>query len=137
MLTFGRHYYSTLGLPETLPFRETLRQGSLLPVPPWRTFSRSEGEDPLDRHGHSILVSLPTLTCYYHWFFLVPVLLAKALRPIGWLALLISGIGAILVLWPRVSYPWDDRFTTQSFVYLGFAFLILLGFLRDPREREK
>jgi hypothetical protein len=87
--------------------------------------------------GLSILVSLPTLTCYYYSFFLVPVLLAKASRPIGWLALLISGIGAILVPWPRVSYQWDDRFTTQSFVYLGFAFLILLGFLRDPREREK
>jgi hypothetical protein len=83
-----------------------------------------------------LLVSLPTLTCYYYSFFLVPILLAKASRPVGWLALLTSGAGAILVLWPRVSYQWDDRFTTQSLVYLCFAFLLLLGFLRDPPSSE-
>jgi hypothetical protein len=84
-----------------------------------------------------LLVSIPTLTCYYYSFFLVPLLLAKASRQAGWLALLASGVGAILVLWPRVSYQWDDRFTTQSFVYLSFAFLLLLGFLRDPPPADR
>jgi hypothetical protein len=83
-----------------------------------------------------LLVSIPTLTCYYYSFFLVPVLLAKASRQVGWLALLAAGVSALLVLWPRVSYQWDDRFTTQSWVFLGSAFLLLLGFLRDPPSRE-
>jgi hypothetical protein len=83
-----------------------------------------------------LVVTVPTLTCYYYSFFLVPVLLSKASRLTGWLSLLCAGVSPLLVLWPRVSYQWDDRFTTQSIVFLGFALVLLLGFLHEPRGKK-
>ncbi len=79
-----------------------------------------------------LIVTIPTLTCYYYTFFLVPLLLAKASQRVARLALGTAGMSTLLVLWPRVSGEWDDRFTMQSLVFLEFALLLLLGFLHDP-----
>jgi hypothetical protein len=84
-----------------------------------------------------LVVTIPTATCYYYSFFIVSVLLAKASRATGWLSLLAAGVSATLVLWPRVSYQWDDRFTTQSVVFLGFSLVLLLGFLHEPPDKKK
>jgi hypothetical protein len=83
-----------------------------------------------------LLVTIPSLTCYYYSFFLVPALLSKASRVTGGLTLLAAGISSVLVLWPRVSYQWDDRFTTQSFVFLAFALVLVLGFLHELPKRK-
>jgi hypothetical protein len=81
-----------------------------------------------------LLVSIPTLTCYYYTFFLVPALLCKASATTARMSLLALGIGGLLVVWGRVSYQWDDRFTTQSVVYLCFAFALLVGFMQEPKK---
>jgi hypothetical protein len=84
-----------------------------------------------------LVVTVPTLTCYYYSFFIVPALLAKASRSTGWLALVGAGVSALLVLWPRVSYQWDDRYTTQSVVFLALAIVTLLGFLQEPAGKKE
>jgi Glycosyltransferase family 87 len=83
-----------------------------------------------------LVVTIPTLTCYYYSFLIVSALLSKASRSTEWLTLLAGGVSPLLVLWPRVSYQWDDRFTTQSIVFLGFALILLLGFLREPSTKK-
>jgi hypothetical protein len=83
-----------------------------------------------------LVVTIPTLTCYYYSFFIVTALLAKASRTSGWLVLLGAGISALLVLWPRLSYQWDDRFTTQSVIFLALALVVLLGFLQEPPAKK-
>jgi hypothetical protein len=82
------------------------------------------------------LVSLPTLTCYYYSFFLVAALLSKASATTARLGLLAVGLSAFLVEWGRLSYQWDDRFTTQSLIYLCFAFMLLVGFMVDPPKKK-
>jgi len=84
--------------------------------------------------GAIFAVSLPTLTCYYYSFFIVPVLLAKASRRVGFLALTCSGLSVFLFLWQRVGKNWDDRYTSESVVFLAFALIMLVGFAIKPRR---
>jgi hypothetical protein len=83
-----------------------------------------------------LLVTIPTLTCYYYSFFIIPALLARASRETGWLFLGAGTVSPLLVLWPRVSYQWDDRYTTQSVVFLALALITVLGYLREPAEKQ-
>ncbi len=83
-----------------------------------------------------LAVSIPTLTCYYYTFFLVPALLSKASAGVARVLLLAAGLSAFLVVWGRASYQWDDRFTTQSIVFLCLAFALLVAFLQEPGKRR-
>jgi hypothetical protein len=83
-----------------------------------------------------LVCSLPTLTCYYYTFFLVPALLSKASATTARMSLMAVGISAFIVTWGRVSYQWDDRFTTQSIVFLCFAFALLVGFMQEPKKEN-
>ena len=65
----------------------------------------------------------------------MPALLVKASSGTARLTLAAAGISALLVVWARASYQWDDRFTTQSIVYLCFAFALLVGFMQEPRPK--
>src|SRR5262249_19788933 len=82
--------------------------------------------------GLALLVAVQPLTCYYYVFFLLAAPLGKAARSLERAALFVSGTSALLLIWPRISYWWDDRYTAQSVVFVAYALGLLWAFFR-PR----
>jgi hypothetical protein len=87
--------------------------------------------------GLSVLpvVSLLTLSSYYYSFFLVPALLGKVSFRLTLMTFFAAGLSAILIIVGRSSFQFDDRYTLQSVVFLGYAFALVLAFLPPNRER--
>jgi hypothetical protein len=82
-----------------------------------------------------LVVSIPTLSSYYYSFFLVPALLGKVSFRLSLLTLFAAGLSSILLILGRISFQFDDRFTLQSLVFLGYAFALVFAFL--PPNPEK
>ncbi|MBN1204378.1 MAG: hypothetical protein JXB05_05595 [Myxococcaceae bacterium] len=85
--------------------------------------------------GAVLAASLLQLTNYYYSFLLVPCLLAAASRSVERVAFMASAASAFLVLWPKASYYYDDRYVAQTVI-----FLLPLGALVAalwPRRRRR
>jgi hypothetical protein len=82
-----------------------------------------------------LVVSALTLSSYYYSFFFVPVLLGKVSFRLKLLTLLATGLSSILIIIGRISFQFDDRYTIQSVVFLGYAFALIVAFLPPNRER--
>lgn len=87
--------------------------------------------------GLVLVSSVATLTCYYYSFFLLAPLLSKAIPRIERGTLLLAAASAWFVLWPRISYNWDDRYYYQSAIYVAFAIFLLLAFARSRSAKRK
>jgi hypothetical protein len=82
--------------------------------------------------GCVLLVVIAHLTCYYYTFFLLAAPLSRHNRQVEALILGAGGMSALMILWPRVSYWWDDRYNAQAVVFLALALALLAAFAREP-----
>jgi hypothetical protein len=86
--------------------------------------------------GCVLLVVIAHLTCYYYSFFLLAAPLARHNRQIEMLLLGAGGMSALIIVWPRVSYWWDDRYNAQSVVFLALGLALLAAFAREPPVKQ-
>lgn len=80
-----------------------------------------------------MVASLVELTCYYYSFFILAVLLSRIRREFEYAALIVAGLSQLVVNIPRISYYYDDRYTTQSVLFFVYAVGLIIAFW--PRAR--
>ena len=74
------------------------------------------------------------MTCYYYSIFLLAILLSRVRKGFEQGALFVAGMSQLLVQNRLLSYYYDDRYTVQSLLFLGWGVVMLCAFATGRRK---
>jgi hypothetical protein len=82
----------------------------------------------------AVVIAVVETTSYYYSMFLLAALLSRHRRGIEAWVLCVAGVSQLLAVNRFLSYFYDDRYTTQSVLFCGFALSLLCAYWPPPKS---